>query len=81
MNKTPYQQKFDQIQQTVTTLSKKYPELASISKEIKELREMIENEVIPLYERALDESTDHVMRAQKERNEWQEKYKKAIKQS
>lgn len=73
---TPYQQKFAEIQEKIAGL--KYPELASISKEIKELQEMIENEVIPLYERALDESTDHVMRAQKERNQWQEKYNKVI---
>jgi hypothetical protein len=75
---TPYQQKFSDIQKKLNTLSKKYPELTPVSEEIKELQEMIENEVIPLYERLLDESTEHLMRTQKERNQWQEKYNKVI---
>lgn len=74
MNKTPYQQKFDQIQQTVAELSKKYPDLISLSGQINELQDMIEKEVIPLYEKSLDESTEHLMRTQQERNEWHDKY-------
>lgn len=37
---------------------------------------MIDKEVIPLYERALDESVKQLMKTQKERNEWKEKYEK-----
>ena len=60
-----------------TTYQKKF---ALISAELKKLQKMIDEEVIPLYERALDESTEHIMKAQKERNEWQAKYEKLKKQ-
>lgn len=56
-----------------TTYQQKFKQ---IGEELKNLQTMIDKEVIPLYERALDESVKQLMKTQKERNEWKEKYEK-----
>lgn len=49
-----------------------------IAAELKNLQIMIDKEVIPLHERALDESTEHLMKTQQGRNKLKEENSKLI---